>query len=380
MFTSYLFPISYAFMSFPVAALLFTLPFLIVQYRKHGYINKIRAVVLYLLLLYLLNAFYLVMLPMPDSRHNSPPSGSMIQHVPLQFIQDILKDSNYSWQQSSTYLALLRDPAFLQTVFNIVLMVPFGLFLGYYFRTRWMVCLLLSFSLSLLFEVTQITGIYGIFDYPYRFFDVDDLITNTLGGVIGYRMALWVSKLLPQIEQLDNQVDLSAKRITYTRRCIAFMLDAFVWLAGFNLLRSISVPCPYWISTSVFCLLVPYLADGRTLGKWVVRIRISSPGGRIRLWMLTVRYLLLYGLLVGMNRLLLDATLLDRLAPALVTTIRIAVVLADLGFILHLFIIILKKDQLLFYEKISRTCNVITWPTKQPGSSRKITDHSESMN
>lgn len=61
MFHSYLFPISYAFMTFPVAALFFTLPFLIVQYRKHGYINKVRAIMLYLLLLYLMNAYFLVL-------------------------------------------------------------------------------------------------------------------------------------------------------------------------------------------------------------------------------------------------------------------------------------------------------------------------------
>ncbi|WP_052092040.1 VanZ family protein [Paenibacillus sp. FSL H7-0357] len=374
MFQSYLFPISYAFMTFPVAALFFTLPFLIVQYRKHGYINKIRAVVLYLLLLYLLNAFYLIMLPMPASRHNLPPSGNTIQHIPLQFIQEILKEGNFSVQQPSSYLALLREPAFLQTVFNIVLTIPFGLFLGYYFRTRWVVCILLSFSLSLLFEITQITGIYGIFDYPYRIFDVDDLITNTLGGMIGFRIALWISGLLPKIEQLDNHEDLAAKRVTFTRRSIAFMLDAFVWLAGLSLLNSLSVSGAFWISTSVFCLLVPCLAGGRTLGKWIVRIRISTQRERLRLWMLITRYLLLYGLLIGMNRLILVSSQLDGLTPALATVVRIAVFLGDMAFSIHLFIGIFKKKRVLFYENISQTCNVITWPEKTLESAKDVTN------
>ncbi|GIP56679.1 hypothetical protein J15TS10_04930 [Paenibacillus woosongensis] len=56
MLQSYLFPIKYAFLAFPFAAFLFTLPFLIVQYRKHGYINKFRGVIKYLFLLYLMNA------------------------------------------------------------------------------------------------------------------------------------------------------------------------------------------------------------------------------------------------------------------------------------------------------------------------------------
>lgn len=137
MFHSYFFPISYAFMMFPIAALIFTLPFLIVQYRRHGYIHKLRALILYLLLLYLMNAYFLVLLPMPSSRHNMAPSGSMMQLVPLQFIQDIIDGSKIIPDQISTYWSLLREPAFLQVIFNIALTVPFGLFLGYYFRTRW---------------------------------------------------------------------------------------------------------------------------------------------------------------------------------------------------------------------------------------------------
>ncbi|MFD2877659.1 VanZ family protein [Paenibacillus rhizoplanae] len=212
MFQTYLFPISYAFMAFPVAALFFTLPLLIVQYRRHGYINKIRALVLYLLLLYLLNAFFLVLLPLPDSRHNAAPSGSMLQFVPLQFIQDIMHNTQLTRSDPSSYLKVLGETDFLLAAFNVVLTVPFGMFLGYYFRTRWVVCIILSFALSLLFEITQITGIYGFFDHPYRIFDVDDMITNTLGGMIGFKLSLWITGLLPRIEKLDSQEDLSAKK------------------------------------------------------------------------------------------------------------------------------------------------------------------------
>ncbi|MFD1907202.1 VanZ family protein [Paenibacillus rhizoplanae] len=198
---------------FPVAALFFTLPLLIVQYRRHGYINKIRALVLYLLLLYLLNAFFLVLLPLPDSRHNAAPSGSMLQFVPLQFIQDIMHNTQLTRSDPSSYLKVLGGRRiFLLAAFNVVLTVPFGMFLGYYFRTRWVVCIILSFALSLLFEITQITGIYGFFDHPYRIFDVDDMITNTLGGMIGFKLSLWITGLLPRIEKLDSQEDLSAKK------------------------------------------------------------------------------------------------------------------------------------------------------------------------
>lgn len=363
MFESYLFPISYAFMSFPAAALLFTLPFLIVQYRRYGYIHKLRAMILYLLLLYLLNVFYLIMLPFPDSRHNLPPAGGSLQLTPLQFIGEILHSSRFTADDPSTYVSLLSEPPFYQAVFNVLLTVPFGMFLGYYFRTRWVVCILLSFSLSLLFEITQITAIYGFFDHPYRVFDVDDLITNTLGGIAGYRIALWISAALPQIERLDANEDLGAKRVTYTRRGIAFMLDACVWLPAAFLLSLSRVPYPLWITLAFYFILIPRITGGRTPGKWVVRIRVQGKSGGLRLWMLIVRFGLLYAVLPGMNILLFDSAYAAALNPELAATARGMVLLVDLLFLIHLIISMFSKKEL-FYERFSSTRNLITWPDK----------------
>lgn len=363
MFQTYLFPISYAFMAFPVAALLFTLPFLIVQYRRHGYINKIRALVLYLLLLYLLNAFFLVLLPMPDSRHNAAPAGSMIQLVPLQFIQDILQNTEITRGDPSSYLNVLTGADFLLAAFNVLLTVPFGMFLGYYFRTRWVVCIVLSFALSLLFEITQITGIYGFFDHPYRIFDVDDMITNTLGGIVGFRIALWISGLLPRIEKLDSQVDLSAKKVTYTRRALAFMLDSVLLLIATVLLNLLSLNVTLWAVTTVYFLSVPLLTGGRTLGKWIVRIRLQAEeGGPAKPWMIWVRYGVLYGIFGGINALTPNSPLTLSMGTALSALLRISVVAADLAFFIHLVMRMIKRERPLFYEEWSRTRNVITWP------------------
>lgn len=370
MFQTYLFPISYAFMSFPVAALLFSLPFLIVQYRRYGYINKVRALVLYLLLLYLLNALFLVLLPMPDSRHNAAPAGGVIQPVPLQFVQDILRNTELSREDPSSYLSVLREPDFLLAAFNIALTVPFGLFLGYYLRTRWVVCILLSFALSLLFEITQITGIYGFFDHPYRIFDVDDLITNTFGGIIGFRIALWISGLLPRIEQLDSKEDLSAKKVTYTRRGLACLLDAVLWVSIVLLLNLLSLKVSFWAVSVLYFLFIPLFTKGRTPGKWIVRIRLkAADGGSVKLWMVWVRYGLLYGVLGGLNFIVLDSSLMLEIGTAGSMFVQITASLADLGFIIHLMIRLFKRSRPLFYEEWSRTRNVITWPDPRPAAS-----------
>ncbi|WHY21751.1 VanZ family protein [Paenibacillus sp. G2S3] len=365
MFHSYFFPISYAFMMFPIAALIFTLPFLIVQYRRHGYIHKLRALILYLLLLYLMNAYFLVLLPMPSSRHNMAPSGSIMQLIPLQFIQDIIDGSKIIPDQISTYWSLLREPAFLQVIFNIALTVPFGLFLGYYFRARWGMCILLSFILSLSFEVTQVTGIYGFFDHPYRLFDVDDLITNTLGGIFGFRIAIWINGLLPRIEQLDTNIDRSAKRVSYTRRGIAFFIDSMVWIIGFGVLYGFDIKSAFWIVTGIYFILIPAFTGGRTLGKWIVRIRVTSKGNRASFWALMIRYGLLYWILLGLHALVIDSDVTGLLSSPLRTVAYLIVLLVDLAFFIHLVIKVFKKNDQLIYEQLSRTSHVISWPEKR---------------
>lgn len=359
---SYLFPISYAFMSFPFAALLFTLPFLIVQYRKYGYVNKVRALVLYLFLLYLLNALFLVILPLPSSRHNPALASGAMQLVPLNFINDILKETSVISSDPSTYLHLLKERAFLQVVFNILLTVPFGMILRYYFRTGWVRSILFSFLLSLFFEVTQLTGIYGLYDHAYRVFDVDDLMMNTLGGICGFLAAEWLSGLLPRIEKLDEQVDLSAKRVTYTRRAIAFMIDSFIWPILMGILFLLHVPAAFWVATGMYFILIPWWTGGVTPGKWMVRIRLTKAGERITLAALVKRYGLLYWIFFGLNRLLAGS--FDNVPDIARLLLGIVVFVMNAWFFIHVVIHVFKKDPTLFYENMSRTRHVILWHGK----------------
>lgn len=147
---------------------------------------------------------------------------------------DIVRETGVKPGRPSTYPHLFGDRAVLQVAFNVLLTIPFGLFLRYYFRTHWIRCLLLSFGLSLSFETTQVTGIFGIFDYPYRLFDVDDLITNTAGGMLGYVAAEWFASRLPRIDRLDAEVDLTPPLILIPYAVGLFAMN--VWL-GMHLIR-----------------------------------------------------------------------------------------------------------------------------------------------
>lgn len=363
MIQSYLFPVSYAFLAFPFAALLFTLPFLIVQYLRHGYIHKTRALLLYLLLLYLMNAFFLVILPLPASRHNTVLTGGVLQLMPLQFIHDIIRETSVSPSQPSSYLHLLKERAFLQVVFNVLMTVPFGMFLRYYFRARWGWCLILSFGLSLFFEMTQLTGLYGFFDHAYRVFDVDDLMANTLGGMLGFLLGEWFSRFLPRLEHLDKHLDITTKRVSYTRRGVAFFVDSIIWTGLLGVMEYLRVPAAFWVSSGVYFMLIPYLTNGRTPGKWLVRIHLAGAGKRISLWELMKRYSLLYWLYFGMNYVLGGPVLWPEVPPWASVLISLILLVINGWFFFHLVIRLFRKGPL-FYEELSHTMHRITWPKR----------------
>ena len=69
----------------------------------------------------------------------------------------------------------------LNVVGNVCVFVPFGVFLPMLFKKcqKFIPVLLLSFELSLVIEIVQLVTRVGSFD-------VDDLLLNTIGGILGY--------------------------------------------------------------------------------------------------------------------------------------------------------------------------------------------------
>lgn len=380
MYDAYLLPVLYAFLAFPLAAAVFTFPFLVYQYRQYGYINIVRAITLYALLLYLMNACFLVILPFPASRHNLPLANGDLQLIPFQFVSDFLKETSVSLHDPSTYMHIFKERAFLQVVFNVLLTLPFGMFLRYYFHRGWLSALILSCLLSLSFEWIQLTGILGIYDNAYRIFDVDDLICNTFGGMIGFLIAVWISERLPDAQQMDRQLDRSRRRVTYTRRGLAFIMDVMVCSVLFSLLTAMHVPLAFWVSSGLYFMLLPYMTNGVTLGKWIVRIHLvltDQPKRRLTFSALLIRYGLLYWGFFGLN-LLLNAPFANGSPSSSEAIVYLLILFVmNAGFFIHLVTRFFHKDSLLFYEKISHTSHRITWPDV-PEDKMKASSPSES--
>ncbi|WP_404462680.1 VanZ family protein [Sutcliffiella horikoshii] len=86
----------------------------------------------------------------------------------------------------------LNNPLAFTVIGNILLLIPLGFYIllfnkkikaGYY--------LILVFLLSMVIELTQLF-ISSRVGYVYRTFDVDDLLLNSIGAMIGY----FIAKLL----------------------------------------------------------------------------------------------------------------------------------------------------------------------------------------
>ncbi len=51
--------------------------------------------------------------------------------------------------EPSTYLPAMKQSVFLEPAFNVLLLIPFGIYLRYYFRLSFMKTMIASFCLSL---------------------------------------------------------------------------------------------------------------------------------------------------------------------------------------------------------------------------------------
>lgn len=276
---SYLTAIKTAIFVFPLIAFLITIPFILIEYHKYGSINKLRSLIIYSFILYLITVYFLVILPLPDRSTLVPRSG-MIRLLPFNFIKDILKESTITLNNPITYLTILKTNAFYATILNILMTVPFGIYLSYYFKCNLKQTVFISFFLSLFFEITQITGLYFIYRYPYRVFDTDDLIMNTLGGLLGYYLFPLFNKILPTREELDKESLKQGKKVSLLRRITVILLDFLILSLILVFFKNKYLKLLIFF---IYYSLIPYLNKGKTLGSAFLNIKFDVPNhGLIR--------------------------------------------------------------------------------------------------
>lgn len=274
---SYLEAIKTAIIIFPIIAFLFTIPFILYQYHKYGSINKLRVLIIYSFVLYLITIYFLVILPLPSIEEVENMTGRTIQLIPFSFIGDIARETNFNILYPSTYISTITHPSLYTMLFNIIMTIPFGMYLRYYYKCSLKKTIILTFFLSLFFELTQLTGLYGMYPRPYRLCDVDDLITNTLGGTIGYLLMGIVDDFLPTREKIDEETLEEGKKVSGFRRITLFFLDGFVCFFLGTILALFTNFKMMLIMFVIYYAVIPYFWKGKTLAGNFLNVKVSFP-------------------------------------------------------------------------------------------------------
>lgn len=264
----------------PFVSAVLTLPILAFLYNRDGRMRFWSVVGAYLSVLYGLGLVFFTLWPLPSGDSGLGITfGVDPQLDPFAFIGDIRKDG-------------MR--AVFQIVANIVFFMPLGFILARGLRRGLVVSFVLSFAVSLLIETAQLTGLFGIYPYSYRTFDVNDLVWNTGGALIGWFAAKLLARVLPQ-KELDAKAVETHPGIVH--RMVAFCLDmSIVGIAGFFMTASVSTlgylvgfdgsiavgaagmlgMLTLFISFLLVELLIPWLHEGKTPGGAFVRMTLES--------------------------------------------------------------------------------------------------------
>lgn len=281
---------------------LFLLPVLFVPYvawtyRRRGTFSWGHAVLDVAALIYLMALWTYTILPVPDAATmDCSDGGAGAQLLPFANLAEV-----------DLALNGLTDPALLQLIANVVLFLPFGMLARYLVAPKRPGRVVLAgLGVSLLIELTQLTGIWGIYPCPYRVFDVDDLITNTLGAAIGVFLA-------PLLRFVPGQQVVPQDRpriVTRGRRLLGMAVDfASVQLlslglyivvavalreAGFGDGQELYETLQGWITLTVSLLLLlalPLFGRGATLGQRATFVcPVDATGGRPRLLSRLIRW------------------------------------------------------------------------------------------
>lgn len=263
-------------------------PYVAWSYRRRGRFGLGHAFLVACTAVYAVALWTYTVLPLPDPQVVCLDPASP-QLRPLQFVTDLT---------TAVRSGLPAGPVVAQVALNVLLFVPLGMVAHHLFRLRLPATALLGLGVSGLIELTQLTGNWGLYPCPYRLMDVDDLIANTSGAVLGFALAPAL-RLVP--DQRVSDVGVPGP-VTGGRRVLGMVADVLlvqtgalvVWLpVGWALLATgamsrVEVADATALRTGlgvfVAALLlvgVPLLGRGATVGQRLVLLRPQTEGGSV---------------------------------------------------------------------------------------------------
>lgn len=342
-----------AFLFFLLIAFLISIPFILLQYHKYGSISVLKSLIIYSFVLYLICAYFLVILPLPPIEEVQNLTTKTTQLIPFSFVIDFIKETSFNIKIPSTYVKALSESCFYVPIYNIFLTLPFGMYLRYYFKCNLKQTCLYTFLLSLFFELTQLTGLYFIYPRGYRLFDVDDLMLNTLGGLLGYVIAKTFTKILPNREKINENAIEKGKIISGFRRTTTFILDLFI--LGIILLLTILFTKNKYIIILIIVLyyfLLPLFLKGSTLAEKFLNITVVDYNNKYSIMRLLLRRIMFTLIYIVIPILLFKIRINNNYFNTILRILTIILVL------LFYFVSAMKymfSKRNLLYEKLSKT-------------------------
>ena len=339
---TYLHAIQIGVLLFFVFFLLSLIPYMIVQYRKYGRVNPWRFIVNFSFVLYIVCAYAMTIFPLPDVAQVAQMTGPKQNLVPFEFVRQFITYNPLVLDDSSTWLMAIKAPSFIQPFFNLLLTLPFGIYLRYLFKRNFSQTLVWSFMLTLSFELLQRSALFGLYPRPYRLFDVDDLMINTLGSMLGFGIACLLVKVLPD---LDAKQAVPAQ-IGMIRRSIAFGVD----LGGRRIIKK-KIPHFYIVMLIAF-VAIPVIFNV-TFGQKLLKIKIE--GSR---WKILSRQLLScinFGIVAFLSYFLQRSAYIPQreLSQNLLMVVLFLILL--MLPILDILFATLSRTRKLWYERLSQT-------------------------
>ncbi|MEH3088397.1 MAG: VanZ family protein [Microbacterium arborescens] len=256
-------------------------PFVAVQYRRAGSLTAGRFALFAAALVYFFAIWTYTLLPLPD------PAGIRCAGVnvdPLQLVDDLRGAAS---RADGSARAFVVDTAVLQLALNVLLFLPLGFFVRVLGRRGVFTAIIAGFGVSLVVELTQLTGVWGLYPCAYRVFDVDDLLTNTTGALLGSVIAMVVPR-----HAAPDEPD-APRPVTRRRRLLAMVCDllsyalvgilvsvgiqaVFVFTGNETLATGTDIAGDAGAIAALVVVSACVLVSGRTIGDLAVRLRYEG--------------------------------------------------------------------------------------------------------
>lgn len=301
-----------------IAFALIFIPLLMWQYRRYGRLSFRRTLGAAALAVYGVAIVSYTLLPLPSGDLDQWCAANGVDGAQTTLFHSLTEIREQT--AGMTLMQAARSMVVLQVAFNVLLFIPWGVLVRRFLGWGIIPTVVSAFAVSVLIESTQYTGIWGLIPCSYRVADVDDVFTNTLGGLIGALIAPIVLAWMPRGKDL-HRARTQPRPVTIWRRWFAMFLDwiLLVTVISITLLAyrvvvlatggALDTDTPaqnasgeFWGSSAVALIIVvvlpPLIGSGASLGQRVVWLRPVRDGRQPPRGLLVLRAWSLFGVYV----------------------------------------------------------------------------------